>query len=358
MTYIIAEMGVNHNGDVELGKSLIEIAAKSGANAIKIQSFETDQFVTAGAPKSPYQVWHDQGSSNQTEMLKRLELTFEQQTELYLYSKNFKLDFISTPFDELSLNFLLCDLNLPIIKVASSDLTSTPLLHRLGISNVDVILSTGMANEDEIEFGVGALVLGRQGAPIEDLTELNCRQAWRTKFARHYLDEKVMLLHCISEYPAPAQVTNLNFMNSLRKKFDLRIGFSDHSQGVHLSVAAVALGAQIVEKHLTIDNALDGPDHAASLNPADFSRLVAEIRDIDSALGDGEKVITVGESLNSLAARKSLVAIRPINSGEKYDIHNLGIKRPGVGIPSIRIAEFLGKYASRTYKKDEQIVEE
>ena len=355
MTYIIAEIGVNHNGDIELARELIEGAVKVGADAVKTQSFITHDLVTVSARKAPYQISKDLKSRTQFEMLERLQLSFEQQIELCNYAKSLGIDFLSTPFEMKSLDFLVNVLKLETIKIASSDIVSFPLLYCLGQSDCKIILSTGMATETEIEFALGLIVLASSNVPLADVTLTKCANAWRGQDAMTKLHGRVTLLHCISEYPARVEVTNLNYMNRLRDRYGLSVGFSDHSMGVHLAVAAVSLGAEVIEKHLTIDRSLDGPDHAASLDLEDFSRMVREVRDVELALGDGMRIRTFEEEQNLFAGRKSLVALQQINIGETFTQSNLGMKRPGTGISALEFGEYLGKTSSRHYQRDELI---
>lgn len=314
--FVIAEAGVNHNGSLDLARQLIDAAAEAGADAVKFQTFQTEQLVTADAPKADYQQQATGAGESQFAMLKRLELGEAAHRELMAHAAARGLIFLSTPFDEPSAD-LLETLNLAAFKIPSGELTNLPFLAHLGRKGRPIILSTGMSTLAEVE----AAVLALGGAAGNALA----------------------LLHCVSCYPtAPADV-NLRAMETMRAKFGVPVGFSDHTLGSEIALAAVALGACITEKHLTLDRTLPGPDHAASLEPAEFAALMRGIRNVEAALGHGRKEPAPSEANTAAVARKSLVAARDLAAGEVLDAAAISIKRPGTGLAPARRSELLGR---------------
>ena len=351
---VIAEIGVNHNGSAALAKDLIDRAAEAGADAVKFQSLHADALATQRAPKAGYQTRTTSAETSQHQMLKSLELSESDQAELHAYCQTRGLAFLSTPFDEQSLNFLVRELGLDLIKIGSGDLTNAFLLLEVARLGCDVILSTGMATIDEIERALGVLAFGyldgddTPGRAAFDLAYLDPR-------GRAALAEKVSLLQCTTEYPAPPDHLNIRVIDTLSARFGLPVGFSDHSQGSAAAIAAVARGARIVEKHITLDRAMDGPDHAASMEPDEFAAMVADIRLVEAALGDGVKAPFPTELENRTAARKSLVARAPIAQGDTFNDRNLGVKRPGNGISALDFFDMLGEISTRDYDTDELV---
>lgn len=352
--YIIAEIGVNHNGSMEMAKALIDAASDAGADAIKIQSFNTDSLMLRNTPKADYQRENTMKEEGQYQMVKALELGEAQQRLLMAYATGKGIEFLSSPFDSDSLDFLVDRLQLPIIKIASGEITNGPLLLRAAVSGKRIILSTGMATLGEIEEALGVIAYGY----LEGKNALKhpTRQAFKTAFLSErgkIMLQRVALLHCTTEYPAPFNECNLRAMVTLKQAFGLTIGFSDHTEGIALPMAAVALGADIIEKHITLNRELPGPDHRASLEPMVFSKMVEGIRQVEKALGSQFKGPTAAEIKNLKAARKSIVAVRDIPKGELLTAENIAIKRPGDGPSPMLYWELLGQKAEKTYRGDE-----
>ena len=329
-TLIIAEAGVNHNGDILIAEKLIEQAAISGADIVKFQTFNTSDLVTKNAPKAEYQLINENRSKNQLELLKGLELNEKQFNLLRKHCGKYNIEFLSTAFDNKSLS-MLEKFNLKRNKIPSGEITNLPLLKRIGAYNKDVILSSGMANLGEIEMAIN--ILEKAG----------------TKRS------KITVLHCTSEYPAPISEVNLSAIDTISKALKVKVGYSDHTEGTFISIAAVALGAKIIEKHLTLDRKMEGPDHLASIEPSEFKEMCDKIRDTEIALGDGIKEPTLSEKRNMISVRKSIFASTQIKKGEIFTENNLIIKRPGNGISPLKFEELLGKESNKDYSKDESI---
>jgi N-acetylneuraminate synthase len=351
---IIAEAGVNHNGEVEMARRLIEVAADAGADAVKFQTFKADLLATAAAPKADYQNATTESAESQLAMLKRLELPAAWHHELVERCRDKGLEFLSTPFDRQSLGFLTDDLDLKTLKMASGEITNGPLLLQAGQSGRNIILSTGMSTLQEVEDALAILAFGFIGPGSKP-----GRQAFRAAFAsadgRAALLEKVVILHCTTEYPSPAGDANLAAMATLRKAFGMPVGLSDHTEGIAVPIAAAALGAQVIEKHFTLDRALPGPDHKASVEPGELTAMIAGIRAVEAALGDGIKGPRPSEMKNMDIARKSLVALRPVRAGEPFDADNLGAKRPGSGVSPMDYWDWLDQPAPRDLATDEAL---
>lgn len=329
-TLIIAEAGVNHNGDIELARKLIDAAANAGADLVKFQTFKADRLVTAAAAKAQYQTETTDAAESQHEMIRKLELSREMHDELISYCNEKKIGFFSTGFDIESLDMLI-ELGLEFIKVPSGELTNLPYLRHVGSLQKSVILSTGMANLSEIEDALSVL-----------------ENAGLTR-------EKICVLHCNTEYPTPMQDVNLLSMLNIQHAFQVDVGYSDHTLGIEVPIAAVALGAKVIEKHLTLDRSLPGPDQPASLEPIEFADMVRAIRNIEQAMGDGIKRPSPSESGNKTNVRKSLVAAKPIRAGEFFTTENVAVKRPGSGISPMRFDELVGRPAPRSFDTDELI---
>ena len=328
-TTIIAEAGVNHNGDLELARELIDSAAAAGADYVKFQTFLSDAIVSARAPKAEYQKSRD-GSASQLEMIRRLELPFEKHSELARYATERGVSFASTAFDHASLD-LVKDLGVDFLKVPSGEMTNLPYLRRVGRTGMPVIASTGMCTMNEI--GAAVDVLLEHGTKKKDLR----------------------ILHCNTQYPTPMDDVHLRAMATIREAFDVDVGYSDHTLGIEVPIAAVALGATVIEKHITLDRSMPGPDHAASLEPGELSAMIASIRNIERALGNAAKGPTPSERANREIARKSIVASRRIEKNEPFSEANLTVKRPGDGLSPMRWDEVTGRLASRDYEPDEPI---
>jgi N-acetylneuraminate synthase len=353
--FIIAEAGVNHNGSVKLACSLIDAAADAGADAVKFQSFRAEDLVSRSAPRARYQAENVGGDETQYEMLRKLELSFDQQREIASYAEQAGISFLSTPFDLTSLEFLVRDLGLKRIKLGSGDLTNAPLLLAAARAEVDVILSSGMASLEETLSALDVLAFGYTAKRSDPPSARAFNGARESTNGRSKLTERVSLLHCTSEYPTPPADVNLRAMDALREATGLRVGLSDHTAGIAIAMAATALGAMTIEKHFTLDRTLTGPDHRASIEPADLKQLVRGVRDVEHALGTGVKVPTSGELSTRAVARRSLVAGALIHAGERFTAENLKVKRPGTGVPPIHYWEYLGRVAARDYAQDELI---
>jgi N,N'-diacetyllegionaminate synthase len=329
-TLIIAEAGVNHNGDLDLAKQLIDSAADAGADLVKFQTFNANRLVTRTAKKADYQTQATDSTESQHAMLSRLELTEEMHHELIAHCAKRKIDFFSTGFDIESIG-LLVSLGQNLFKIPSGEITNLMYLRYIGQLGKTIILSTGMATLGEIE------------AAIEVLEQAGTPRA------------KITVLHCTTEYPTPMTGVNLRAMQNIHTALGVAVGYSDHTQGIEVAIAAVAMGATVIEKHFTQGRNLPGPDHQASLEPAELKAMVTSIRNIEVALGDGIKRLTPGEIRNKPVARKSLVASRAIKAGEVFTIENLTTKRPGTGISPMRWDEFVGQAAQKDYQEDESI---
>ena len=351
--YIIAEAGVNHNGQIDLAKKLIDVAKEAGADAVKFQTFKTEEMVTKTAKKAKYQLQHTSEHESQFEMIKQLELSVEDHFILRAYAQDKKIDFLSTPFDLTSLDLLTKDLGLETIKVSSGDLTNAPLVYEIASRAKKVILSTGMALLSEIEEALGVLAYGFLNQEKKFLPSLEAfRLAYASEQGQKMLKERVMLLHCTSEYPAPESELNLKVINTLKHAFGLEVGYSDHTLGTHISIAAVAMGASIIEKHFTLDKNMIGPDHQASLTPEELKYMVASIRSVTQSFGDGIKRPMKSEMNNRSLVRKSLVAASNIKRGARLE---LACKRPGDGLSPYLYWEQMNSMAKRDYLKDELI---
>lgn len=352
-TLIIAEAGVNHDGSPEKALALIDAAADAGADMVKFQTFNAKALAGGAAKKAEYQQRTTNAAESQLAMLERLELPQAAHHTLIARAMERGIEFLSTPFDDASLAFLL-SLNLPRIKVGSGDLTNAPLLHAAAKAGAMLILSTGMATLGEIEDALGVLAHGygqRSDAP----GIASFRAAWRDPAARAALARHVSLLHCTTEYPCPIADVNLAAMATMRFAFQLPVGYSDHTDGFEVSVAAVALGATTIEKHLTLDRNATGPDHAASLEPDDFKQMVAAIRNVEHALGDGVKAPKESEIRNVPVARKSIVAARALKAGETIGPADITAKRPGAGRPPIEYWSLIGTAVQRALEPDDPV---
>ena len=348
---VIAEAGVNHDGELSRALALVDAAAEAGADAVKFQTFRADALATAAAPKAAYQRAATGQNGSQLEMLRRLELDEAAHRALLERAAARGIEFLSTPFDLESLRLLTRGLGLRRLKIGSGDLTNAPLLFAAGRSGRPVILSTGMATLDEVELALGALAYGYGGGTRPRRAVFLEAQA--SHDGGETLKEKVTLLHCTSEYPAPAAEINLRAIDTLAATFGLPVGLSDHSEGIAIAIAAVGRGATVIEKHVTLDRSLPGPDHRASLEPDELARMVAAIRQVELALGDGIKRPGPGERKNMAVARKSLVAARPIGAGEVFSADNLTVKRPEGGMPPVDFWDLLGRAAPRDFAADE-----
>lgn len=353
-TFIIAEAGVNHNGSLDIARQLIDVAAEAGADAVKFQTFRAQALVSQSAPKAAYQVDTTGNEESQFDMIRKLELDEAAHRQLIAHCRQKGIQFLSTPFDFASVDLLAKTFDLPCLKIPSGEITNGPLLLYVAQTGKPVILSTGMSTLDEVAQALGVLAYGF----VDD-----GRNPSRDAFQRAYvsekgqaaLREKVRLLHCTTEYPAPYEEVNLRAMDTLAEAFHLPVGFSDHTTGISIAIAAVARGAVIIEKHFTMDRNLPGPDHRASLEPAQLKAMIRSVRKVEVALGDGAKRPTASEQKNLPVARKSLVAKTQIAAGEQFSAGNLEVKRPGDGVSPMAYWDFLGRSATRGYRRDEKV---
>lgn len=329
---IIAEAGVNHNGSLEIAKKLIELAADAGADFVKFQTFKADKLVSKEAKKAAYQSINiNDGDNSQYNMLKKLELSDLMHKELYAHASKEGIQFLSTGFDEDSIDYL-DQLGLPLFKIPSGEITNKPYLQHIARKGKPVIMSTGMADLTEIKEAL--YVLTNEGLKINQIT----------------------ILHCTTEYPAPIDEVNLLAMTTIANEFNVKVGYSDHTEGIEISLAAVAMGATVIEKHFTLDKNMEGPDHKSSLEPYEMKKMIDGIRNIEFAMGNGIKTPSPSEIKNKEAARKSIVAFKPIKSGELFSSENLTVKRPGTGISPMLWDKLIGKVSKKDYNADEQIV--
>ena len=329
---IIAEAGVNHNGSMQIAKQLVDAAVEAGVDIIKFQTFKADKLVSKVAKQAEYQKKNiGDGNDSQYEMLKKLELSEENHEELIVYCKEKGIRFWSTAFDFESMDYLH-SLKLGLWKIPSGEVTNYPFIRKIASYGEDVIMSTGMCEEQDIQNAIDVLI----------------------KFGVR--KEQITLLHCNTQYPTPYNDVNLTAMNCIKNTFGMKVGYSDHTQGIEVPVAAVALGASIIEKHFTIDRNLPGPDHKASLEPSELKAMVSSIRHIEQALGDGIKKVSDSERANISVARKSIVAACPIRKGELLTEENLTVKRPGTGLSPMFWEEVLGTRAVKDYEEEDLIV--
>lgn len=357
MIRIIAEAGVNHNGDESLAHALVDAAYQAGADIVKFQTFRAARLVTATARQADYQKVNTGRAESQLAMLSRLELPFEAHLNLIEHCEALGIEFLSTAFDDESLDFLVHQLKLTTLKIPSGELTNAPFVLKHARSGCRLIVSTGMATLSEIETALGVIAFGMtQGAEVAPGMDV-FMAAYSSAEGQAALRERVTLLHCTTEYPAPMGDINLYAMDTLAQAFRLPVGYSDHSEGVTIPVAAAARGACLIEKHFTLDRTLEGPDHKASLEPSELAAMVKGIRDVEAALGNGIKGPSPGEQRNKDIARKSLVATCDIVPGTVLDEHNVAIKRPGSGMSPYCWWDVLGKRASYTYRAGDLICE-
>ena len=328
--FIIAEAGVNHNGSIELAKKLIDVASEAGADAVKFQTFKAENLVSKNAQKAEYQKKTTDKNESQFDMIKKLELDVDTHKELMDYCKQKNIMFLSTPFDHDSIE-LLDELGLEIFKIPSGEITNLPYLQHIGSLGKKVILSTGMADIGEVEDALDVLVSA--GTKKENIT----------------------VLHANTMYPTPMEDVNLKAMQTIACAFGIEVGYSDHTLGIEVPIAAVAMGAKVIEKHFTLDKTMEGPDHKASLEPDELKAMVKATKNIEQALGSGIKKPSKSEKPNMKIARKSIVAAKEIKKGEKLSKENLAIKRPGDGISPMRWDEVVGAVAQKDYKKDDLI---
>lgn len=356
-SWIIAEAGVNHNGDINLAKKLIDVAAEAYCDSIKFQVFDPKALTTRHAAAADYQRLNSEKITTQQQMLSDLMLDKAAFIELQRYARSKQIEFLATPFDLDNLNFLTQDLDCETIKIGSGDLTDGPLLLAAAQQGCNVILSTGMATLGEIESALMVLAYGyryAQGTPAKD----DLISAYISPEGRALLKQHVTLMHCCSQYPASANQVNLLAISTLHQAFQLPVGYSDHSQGIVIPIAAATLGACVIEKHITLDRTMEGPDHAASLEPEELKAMVGGIREAELALGHGMKMPSPAELTMRQFARKSLVAAETVASGDAFGQSNLTSKRPGTGLSPMNYWQMLEKTAAKDFAGDDLITME
>ena len=354
-TFVIAEAGVNHNGSLVMAKQLIDAAVAAKANAVKFQSFQAQHLLTRQAPYARYQHYHK--AQTAYDMITDLTLSVDDHKELYQYAQQQNILFLSTPFDCHSLRMLMAVCNPSVIKISSGDITHAPLLFAAARTRKPILLSTGLSTLGDIEQALMILAFGYLATegqyPSNHCDEVQA--AYYSQAGQQVLQDKITLLHCTTAYPTKSQEANLVALDTLKFAFGLPVGYSDHTEGFAVALAAVARGASVIEKHVTLDRMLAGPDHAASLEPKDLVNLVAAIREIEVALGNGRKIPQPSEYENKIVVRRSLVALQPIRKGEPFTEDNLGVKRPAGGISGLYYWQWLGKLAQQDYCTDELI---
>lgn len=351
---IIAEAGVNHNGSTALARQLVDAAVAAGADIIKFQTFTAEKLAAPDAPKAAYQEETTGCGESQLDMLRALELSADAHRELFAYCQARGIEFLSTPFDADNID-LLTGLGVARLKIPSGDITNGPLLLKAGQTGLPLIISTGMATLPEIDAALGVAALGHLGTADKDITPESFSSARHSEAGQAYLLEKVTLLHCTTEYPAPFEDVNLRAMATMAEAFGLPVGYSDHTTGLAVAIAATARGAAVIEKHFTMDRSLPGPDHRASLEPAELAELVRCVREVEMALGSPAKAPSKRESKNMAVIRKSVVAAADIASGEVMAPGNLAVMRPSNGRSPMEYWSLLGVPAARPYKRYEPI---
>tara|TARA_B100000212_G_scaffold126699_1_gene95030 strand:+ start:10798 stop:11868 length:1071 start_codon:yes stop_codon:yes gene_type:complete len=356
MSLIIAEAGVNHNGSEDIAFNLIDVAHAAGADIVKFQTFKSSDLVTQNAKKAQYQSINTKNDASQLKMLKDLELPYSSFKKLANYCDDLRIEFLSTAFDRVSLDFLVNDIGMRRLKIPSGELNNAPFILDHARTGMSIILSTGMANLNEIKMALGVIAFGYIGDERTPSIQ-SFEEAFNSIEGKNILKEKVHLLHCTSEYPAPLEEVNLNAIQLLKKEFGLKIGYSDHTLGIDIALGAVALGAEVIEKHFSLSRDSEGPDHRASLEPDELNLMISKIRQMEIALGKEEKIRTPSEIKNLKIARKSIVAEKTINPGDQFSKTNISIKRPGVGMQPISFWDLLSKKSSKKYKPGDLIDE-
>jgi len=352
---VIAEAGVNHNGNIDTAIEMVKIASEAGADVIKFQTFNANKLASQFAPKANYQIKNTNQNESQLDMLRKLQLTHSEFKELKLLCEKTNIGFLSTAFDSESLDFLVNELGVETLKIPSGEITNLPFLLEHANTNKKIILSTGMSDVVEISRALGCIAFGYL-SENSDKPSINLfNEVFSSPEGKRILKERLVLLHCTTEYPAHPESLNLNAIKSMQDTFDLTIGLSDHSEGVYAPLIASAMGAQVIEKHFTLDKNQSGPDHKASLNPPELKEMISLIKNTRKMYGTGEKKPHKSEKKNKDIARKSIVASSNINIGDVFTMQNLEFKRPGNGIPPYKIWEILGKTSTKIFSKDQLI---
>ena len=348
-TFIIAEIGVNHNGNLSLAKRLILAAKKSGADAVKFQNFTAEKLVTRDAKKAPYQIKNTKNNKSQFKMLKKLELKKNYYYDLLKFCKSKKIEFLSSVFDRESIAFLKNELKINTIKIPTGEITNPLILEKLNLQSYYVILSTGMSNMSEIINAINIIAKKNIYKIVNKKILINNKKEFNK------VKKKLIVMHCVTDYPVEDQYANLQCINTLQNVLKIKIGYSDHTKGIIAPLIAVSKGARVIEKHFTLNKAMSGPDHSASLNPKEFKKMVENIRTFETMNGVGIKKMFNCEKINKKIARKSLIANMPIKKGEKFTYKNITTKRPGNGICSSKINEYVNKISKRNYQQDDFI---
>lgn len=351
--FIIAEAGVNHNGSLDAALQLVDVAVAAGADAVKFQTFKAEKLVTQAVSKAAYQKQTTGAAETQLEMLRKLELKYEFHFQLRDYCRQQGIEFLSTAFDFDSLAFLVNEIGIGKLKIPSGEVTNGPFLLAHAQAGRDIVLSTGMATLGEVETALGVLAFGYLGWAEPGLARF--QQAYGSEQGQSQLQQKVTLLHCTSEYPTPPQHVHLRAMDTLAQAFGLPVGYSDHTEGLAVPIAAAARGAVLIEKHFTLDRNLQGPDHQVSLEPEELKQMVSAIRVVEHALGSSSKMPQPIELQNRNVARKSLVAAAEIKIGDNYCAENLACKRPGTGLSPMEYWRLLGQASRGAYQADDLI---
>ena len=348
-TYIIAEVGVNHNGKISIAKKLIHQAKKAGADAVKFQIYDSNLLVTSDAKQAPYQKKNMKIEESQIKMLKRYEFDRKKYYLLKKFCKEKKIDFMVSAFDESGVEFIMNKLKSNVIKIPSGEINNVLLLKRLNTSNINVLISTGMSNYSEIIEAINTIAKKKVYKLINNKPKIVNYSTYKK------IKKKICILHCVTDYPVDDQYANLNCINNMIKDFNLYIGYSDHTLGIIASVIASNKGARVIEKHFTLNKKMIGPDHLASLEPKEFKNMVKKIRQVELMQGDGIKKIQKCEIRNAKVARKSVVAKIPIKKNDKFTFDNLTLKRPGTGLNPFMIYKLINKKSKKNYKTDELI---
>lgn len=353
-TFIIAEAGVNHNGSLRMAVEMIDAAIDADADAVKFQTFNAKNLASSHTPRAEYQIKAVDNNESHLEMLEKLQLDNSEYAELMKHCKKQGIIFLSSPFDLESIDFLSNTLNISKLKIPSGEISNAPFLYKAAATGKEIILSTGMSTLGEIELALGILA----SAYINNNEKPSLSsfiKAYTSKKGQNVLKKKVTLLHCTSEYPAPFAEVNLRAMDTLYQAFGLRVGYSDHTPGIAVPIAAVARGATVIEKHFTLNRNLPGPDHNSSLEPSELKEMISCIRQVELSIGSALKAPSPSEYKNKNVSRKSLIAASNIKEGEVFTVDNLTIKRPGTGIPPVYYWDYLGQKAGKDYKEDELI---
>lgn len=353
---VIAEAGVNHNGSEELAFELVDAAHKAGADIVKFQTFKAKELTTSSAKQADYQKVNSKKEESQLAMLSRLELGYDVHHRLIKRCSELGIEFLSTAFDSESLSFLANDLQLKKLKIPSGEITNAPLVLEHARTGCDLLVSSGMATLAELESVLGVIAFGYTASVSENPSIEGFQRAYSSSEGRRALEEKVTLLHCTTEYPAPLEEINLRAIDTMASAFKLPVGYSDHSEGIIVPIAAVARGVTLIEKHFTLDKSMDGPDHKASLDPTELHDMVSSIRSVEIMLGNGVKGPFPSELKNKAIARKSLIAKENISKGDVFTERNIGVKRPEAGMSPYKYWSLLGSVAEEDFNEGDILI--